>query len=104
MTTGGSTQAGIQIGVWVCFAIIVTGAAVSLYVFILGRARLQVPDIARWEEHGEPAWESPPLAAGIRHRHLRGGNQNARATQAARDAEGGVEALNRALQAARGEL
>ena len=60
MTTGGSPQAGIQIGVWVCFAIVVVGAAVSLYVFILGSAWLQVPDIANWEENGEPAWESPP--------------------------------------------
>jgi MFS family permease len=102
MTTGGSTKAGIQIGVWVCFAIVVVGAVVSLYVFILGRARLQVPDIANWEEHGEPAWESPPLAAGIRTRHVHAASQNGRAAQAARDAEH-VQALARALQTSRGE-
>ena len=100
MTTGGSTKAGIQIGVWVCFAIVVTGAVVSLYVFVLGRARLQVPDIAHWEEHGEPAWESPPLAAGIRTRHSHTGDHNGHAGRQAED----VEELARALQAARGEI
>jgi MFS family permease len=103
MTTGGSPQAGIQIGVWVCFAIVVVGAVVSLYVFVLGRARLQVPDIANWEQNGEPAWESPPLAAGIRTHHVRAGSHNGRAAQAARDAKH-VEAVARALQASRGEL
>ena len=29
-TTGGSPAAGTQIGIWVCFAIVVTGAIVSL--------------------------------------------------------------------------
>ncbi len=66
MTTGGSPAAGTQIAVWVCFAIVVTGALVSLYVFILGRGRLQVPNISDWEQNGEPAWDSPALAAGIR--------------------------------------
>jgi hypothetical protein len=36
-------------------------------VFLLGRARLQRPALEQWE-HGEgPAWESPRLAARIRH-------------------------------------
>ena len=65
-TTGGSRAAGIQIAVWVCFAIVASGAIVSFYVFVLGRGRLQVPDISKWEKSGEPAWDSPRLAAGIR--------------------------------------
>jgi len=65
-TVGGSPAAGLQTAVWVCFAIVCVGSLLSLYVFILGRGRLQKPDISRWEEAGEPAWYSPPLAAGIR--------------------------------------
>ena len=65
-TVGGSKAQGIQIAVWVCFAIVAAGAGASLYVFVLGRGRLQVPDIETWDEIGVPAWYSPPLAAGIR--------------------------------------
>jgi len=68
-------------------------------VFVLGRARLQVADIAHWEEHGEPAWESPPLAAGIRTRHPHVGDRNGRAGR-----KGDVDELARALQVARGEI
>ncbi len=35
-------------------------------MFILGRARLQRPDLDRWLAGEEPAWDSPPLLAGIR--------------------------------------
>ena len=98
-TTGGSPAAGIQIGVWVCFAIVVTGALVSLYVFILGRAKLQVPDIAHWEETGEPAWYSPPLAAGIRAAVSHNGDGNGLVDPSSRDAAR-VEAMARALQVA----
>jgi hypothetical protein len=101
-TTGGSRSGGIQIAVWVCFAIVVAGAMVSLYVFILGRGKLQVPNISHWEQTGEPAWHSPPLFAGIRSARpssSREGNGVAdpSALEAAR-----VEALARALQLARG--
>jgi MFS family permease len=65
-TVGGSRRAGLTDAVWVCFAIVCAGALISLYVWILGRARLQTPDIAHWEQTGEPAWYSPPLFAGIR--------------------------------------
>ena len=101
-TTGGSAAGGTQIAVWVCFAIVVSGALVSLYVFILGRAKLQVPDIAHWEETGEPAWYSPPLAAGIRrpvHRsHAGNGCLDPSSQEAAH-----IEALARAAQLAHGD-
>jgi MFS family permease len=64
---GGSTGHGIRTGLWVCFAIACTGALVSLYILVLGRVRLQKPDIKRWQEGEGPAWNSPPLADGIRH-------------------------------------
>jgi len=65
-TTGGSPAGGIRIAIWVCFAIAMSGATFSFYVFILGRGKLQTPDIPHWEDTGEPAWYSPPLFAGIR--------------------------------------
>jgi hypothetical protein len=99
--TGGSRAAGIQNGVWVCFAIIATGAAISLYVFILGRGRLQVPDIARWEQGGGPAWDSPPLAAGIRAPVLRADAGNGVVDPSSGEAAR-VEALARASRIARG--
>jgi len=101
-TTGGSTAAGIQIAVWVCFAIVVTGALVSLYVFILGRGKLQVPDIARWEGSGEPAWNSPPLFAGIRKVAPHPSDGNGVVDPSSRDAAG-VEALAHALALARAD-
>lgn len=105
-TVGGSPAAGIQDAVWVCFAIVCAGALVSLYVFVLGRGRLQKPDIAHWEETGEPAWYSPPLAAGIR----RGvptspegaGNGHLPVTPGSTEAAR-VEALYRAVRHAHGE-
>jgi len=102
MTTGGSPAAGIQIAVWVCFAIVVTGALVSLYVFILGRGRLQVPNISRWDQSGEPAWDSPPLAAGIRTTLPSSSDGNGLADPSSPDGAR-AEALARALQAAHGE-
>ncbi|MGA9856284.1 MAG: MFS transporter [Solirubrobacteraceae bacterium] len=106
MTTGGSPAAGTQISVWVCFAIVMTGALVSLYIFVLGRGRLQVPNIDNWDENGEPAWYSPPLAAGIRPTtspsHAGNGNGNGVADLSSREAAR-VEALARALRLARSD-
>ena len=65
---GGVKGEGIKTSLWVCFAIAATGLLVSLYIFVLGRARLQRPDIALWQEGEQPAWNSPPLADGIRPR------------------------------------
>jgi MFS family permease len=63
---GGPKGAGINTGMWVCLAIAAGGGFVSVYLFVLGRARPQRPDIERWQEGEGPAWDSPPLAAGIR--------------------------------------
>jgi hypothetical protein len=100
-TVGGSPAQGTKVAVWVCFAIVVAGAIVSLYVFVLGRGRLQVPDIAHWEETGEPAWYSPPLFAGIRAPHPHGHNGNGLVDPDSVEAAH-VEAMARAVQLARG--
>ncbi len=69
MTVGGKPPAGIQVGIWICLGVAAGGGLLALYLFVLGRARLQRPDLERWEKGEEPAWESPPLAAGIRGSH-----------------------------------
>ena len=85
-TVGPTPQQGIGKAAWLCFAIVCAGALVSAYIFILGRGRLQKPDIAHWEETGEPAWYSPPLFAGIRTPRgaVEHGNHNGRAVSGAR--------------------
>ncbi len=66
-TNGGVSGSGIKTGLWVCFAIAASGAIVALYLFVIGRAVPQKPDLETWEKGEEPAWDSPPLADGIRH-------------------------------------
>jgi MFS family permease len=77
-TVGGSPAAGTRTAMWVCFGIAVGGALVAAYIVVLGRARLQRPDLDRWLGGDGPAIDSPPLAAGIR------GRQAARPVGAAR--------------------
>jgi MFS family permease len=67
MTVARTPAAGTPVAIWVCFGLAAGGALVSGYVFLLGRARLQRPALEHWEHGDGPAWESPPLAAGIRH-------------------------------------
>lgn len=69
-TNGGVKGDGIETALWVCLAIAAAGLIIALYVFALGRARLQRPDIESWQEGDGPAWYSPPLAAGIREQKL----------------------------------
>jgi MFS family permease len=101
-TTGSTKPAGLQIAIWICFAIVVSGASFSLYLFILARAKLQTPDIARWAEAGEPAWQSPPLAAGIRRPVAASSNGNGTVALGTREAAR-VEALAHATRLANGE-
>ncbi len=106
-TVGPTAAQGVGKAAWLCFAIVGAGALVSAYVFILGRGRLQKPDIAHWEETGEPAWYSPPLFAGIRAPSVvRAGGQDhnghGRLDPTSGDAAR-VEAYARAVRLARGE-
>lgn len=61
-----AAASGISDAVWICFGLCVTGLLVALFVFAAGGARLQRPDLYRWQEEGDPAWDSPPLLAAIR--------------------------------------
>jgi MFS family permease len=65
-TTGGNPAVGTRTALWVCMGIALGGALVSLYIMVLGRARLQTPDVEPWLEGTDTAIHSPPLAAGLR--------------------------------------
>jgi MFS family permease len=61
-----AAAAGTSDAVWICFGVCVAGLGAALLVFVAGGARLQQPDLYRWQEEGDPAWDSPPLFAAIR--------------------------------------
>jgi MFS family permease len=65
-TVGGGPAAGTKTAIWVCLGLAAGGVLLAAYLYALGRARLQVPDLEPWLEGERPAIESPPLAAGVR--------------------------------------
>jgi hypothetical protein len=67
-TVGGSTEAGTRIALWIGFGLAVGGGLAAVLLYALGRARPQAPDLERFMDGEGPAWYSPPLLAGIRHR------------------------------------
>ena len=66
MTVAHSPSAGISTSVWVCLGIAAGGGLFATCVTVLGGGRLQRPDLERWEQGDQPAWDSPALAAAIR--------------------------------------
>lgn len=67
-TIASTEAAGIEWTVWICLGIAALGGMIAFTIFRLGRTRLQAPDLDTWEKADEPAWESPPLLAGLRER------------------------------------
>jgi hypothetical protein len=69
-TVGGNASAGAGIALWVGFGLAIGGALAAVGLYALGGARPQTPDLERFMDGEGPAWDSPPLLAGIRnHRH-----------------------------------
>jgi MFS family permease len=66
VTTGGSVRVGSKTALWISFGIAVAGALVAITLYALGRVRPAQPSLDRWFGGQEPAWDSPPLLAGIR--------------------------------------
>jgi MFS family permease len=62
----GSSRAGIIGAIWICLGIAVLGTLAAAALFLAGQRSLQTPDLDRWQEQGEPAWESRPLLARLR--------------------------------------
>jgi MFS family permease len=65
-TVATSPATGIGNAVWVCFGMTAAGALIAGYLLVLGRPGLQAPKLERWLNGEGPAFDSPPLAAGIR--------------------------------------
>jgi MFS family permease len=65
-TIVGSTKVdGFHAAAWICLGVAATGFVAAVALFVLGGARLQPPDLDRWEE-GEIAWDTPPLLGAVR--------------------------------------
>jgi hypothetical protein len=62
----GSRAGGLRGAVLICLGISAAGGVAALVLFLLGGGRLQDPDLVKWQECGEPAWESPPLFSTLR--------------------------------------
>ncbi|HZO33768.1 MAG TPA: MFS transporter [Gaiellaceae bacterium] len=62
--------AGMSDAAWLCFGLCAAGLVGALLVWFGGGARLQTPDLERWQEDGEPAWDSPQLPRLRRARRL----------------------------------
>jgi MFS family permease len=65
-TVSSSPAGGIGVGVWICFGIAAGGGLLAAYLMVLGRVRLRPPRLEQWLESEGTAFDSPPLAAGIR--------------------------------------
>jgi MFS family permease len=66
MTTGAKPQDGLRTATWVTLGIAAVGAVLVLTIWVLGRARLQRPDVEGWLAGDGPAIESPALGATLR--------------------------------------
>jgi nucleotide-binding universal stress UspA family protein/MFS family permease len=62
----GTPQLGTAL--WVCFALAAGAAVAGILLYALGGVRPAAPALNIWMQGQEPAWESPPLLARVRHR------------------------------------
>jgi hypothetical protein len=66
LTAASGVEAGTTTALWICFGISVGGALAGISLYALGRVRPATPAFEQWLAGERPAWESPPLLAGIR--------------------------------------
>jgi nucleotide-binding universal stress UspA family protein/MFS family permease len=67
-TLTGLPTPAMNTALWICFALAAGGAVAGVLLYQLAGLRPPRPALQRWMDTGEPAWESPPLLAAIRHR------------------------------------
>jgi nucleotide-binding universal stress UspA family protein/MFS family permease len=67
VTLTGLPTSAASTALWICFALAVGGAVVGVLLYQLGGVRPPAPNLQRWMGAGEPAWDSPPLLAKVRH-------------------------------------
>ena len=66
VTVGSSLSSGTTIALWICFGISAGGAVAGVSLYALGRVRPPTPAFEGWLAGEGPAWDSPPLLAGVR--------------------------------------
>ena len=67
-TLTGLATPQLNTALWVCFGLSVGAALIGIGLYLLGRVRPPAPALERWMGGQEPAWDSPPLFAALRHR------------------------------------
>jgi nucleotide-binding universal stress UspA family protein/MFS family permease len=67
-TLSGGTTPQTSTTLWICFGLAAGAAAVGVCLYALGRVRPPAPALGTWMGGQEPAWDSPPLLAALRHR------------------------------------
>ena len=65
-TVGGNPAAGTRAALWICFGITAGGTLLAISLYALGRVSPPSPSLDTWMSGEAPAWDSPPLLAGIR--------------------------------------
>jgi MFS family permease len=66
LTAASGVKVGATTALWVCFGISAGGALAGVSLYLLGRVRPATPAFEQWLAGERPAWDSPPLLAGIR--------------------------------------
>jgi MFS family permease len=66
LTTGGSPVAGLRTALWIAFGISTAAALFGTGLYVLGGVLPPAPALDRWSSGEDPAWDSPPLLAGLR--------------------------------------
>ncbi len=66
-TLTGLATPQMDAALWICFGLSVGAAIVGIGLYLLGRVRPSAPALERWMGGQEPAWDSPPLLAALRH-------------------------------------
>jgi nucleotide-binding universal stress UspA family protein/MFS family permease len=67
-TLTGLATPQMNTALWICFGLSAGAAIVGVGLYLLGRLRPPAPALERWMGGQEPAWDSPPLLAALRHR------------------------------------
>jgi nucleotide-binding universal stress UspA family protein/MFS family permease len=70
VTLTGLATPAMNTALWICFGLAIGAAIVGIALYLLGRVRPlpPAPALDRWMGGMEPAWDSPPLLAALRHR------------------------------------
>jgi MFS family permease len=66
-TAAGLPTPATSTALWICFGLSAGGALAGICLYLLGRVRPAAPAVSTWMQGQQPAWQSPPLLAAVRH-------------------------------------